>query len=307
MVGGLPVLTTRNRLRDILVATQQVVSEDDLEEVLQALTSAAERAIENAELVAEEQRRQAWQSAMTSVTTLLLSGQDRQAILPIVIGHAMRLGGAVAAAITAPTEDPAWLRIAAGTGVLDPRLVGEFIPAEGSISQLVLTGSAALAIDDVTADPRISGSPARASGLGPVVAAPLGTGTADGVLLVARTKEEPLFRSADVEMVAAFAEHAGLALTLAEARRNRELVRLVEDRERIAAHLSEHAMQALLGISTTVHGLITRMRTPEDAQRLTKQVDRLDAVLCEMRRAIFALHASGGSASPGGAHPWSTP
>jgi len=305
------VLTTRNRLRDLLVATQQVASGFDLEDVLQhvagagfsaadqelvqALASAAEKALKNARLFAAEQRRQAWQSAMTNVTTLLLAGQDRQTILPTVLGHAMRLSGAAAGAITAPTEDPAWLRVAAGTGVLDPGLVGEFISAQGSISQLVLTGSAALAFDDVTADPRTWGSAARAPSLGPVVAAPLGAETVAGVLLVARTKQEPSFRFPDVEMIAAFAEHAGLVLAMAEARRKRELVRLVEDRERIAAHLSEHAMQALLRISTTVHGLITRMRSPDDAQRLTKQVDRLDAVLCEMRRAIFGLqHPSSG-------------
>lgn len=368
MVGGLPVLTTRNPLRDLLVATrqgaiQQGVSGVDLEEVLQhvadaarrlvgaecvvvglaedqrplsstdqsllrvpltvrgkvfvylyltgkrdgaefsaadqelvqVLASAAERAIENAELIAEEQRRQAWQSAMTNVTTLLLSGQDPQAVLPIIIGHAMRLCGAVAAAIVAPTEDPAWFRVTAGTGVLDPRLIGELIPAEGSIFQLVLIGSVALATDDVMTDPRTSGAVARAPGLGPAVGAPLGTETVDAVLLVARTRRASSFRFPDVAMITAFAEHAGLALSLAENRRKRELVRLVEDRERIAAHLSEHAMQALLRISTTVHGLITRMRTPADAQRLTTQVDRLDAVLREMRRAIFGLqHPSSG-------------
>lgn len=246
--------------------------------------------------------RSAWQSAAMHVSTLLLSGEDPQAILSVLTEHAMRLGGAAAAAITVAFEDPVLLRVATGIGLLDPRSVGEFVPLQGSISQLALTTGAAIVVDDLAADPRTSSSPVRAQGnraqgnrraqgnqtlrIGPAVAAPLSDET---VLLVARAKEEPPFPASDVEMIASFAGHAGRALTLADARRQRERRRLIEDRELIATQLSEQAMQALLGISTTVHGLTARMQSPDDAQRLADQADRLDAVLRQMQQAIFGL------------------
>ncbi|MGH3910545.1 MAG: GAF domain-containing protein, partial [Pseudonocardiaceae bacterium] len=255
--------------------------------LVRALASAAGVAIENAELFTEARRRQAWQNAATTVTTLLLSGADPQAVQSVLTGHARQLGRAAGAAILVPAEDPedpGLLRVAAGSGVLDPRLVGEFIPAEESLAQLALTGSAV--VEDVGTDP---GAATRALGVGPVVVAALGAEVADGVLLVARTKEQHPFRSSDVEMIMSFAGHTGLSLALTEARRKQELERLVEDRERIAEQLSERAMQALLGISTTVHGLSARMPSPDDAQRLAGQADRLDGVLREMQRAIFGL------------------
>lgn len=213
---------------------------------------------------AETERRLAWQSATTNVVTLLLSGEDLRAVRTLIVGHARRLANAAGAALTVGTEDPALLRLTVGTGVLAPQRAGEC----------------------VCADP--AGISASAAGIGPVVAAPVNPGTTD-LLLVARGERADPLSPAEVEMLTSFAEHVGLALALAHARRRHELERLVEDRERIAAHLSEQTMQGLLAISTAVHGLTARMQTPEDAYRLTEQVDRLDAVLRDMQRAIFGL------------------
>jgi two-component system, NarL family, sensor histidine kinase DevS len=258
-------------------------------ELVRMLAAAAGVAIENAELFDEAQRRQAWQSATTEIITLLLAGEEPPAVLSVLLGQVMRLGGAAAAVVVVPTEEPARLRVAAGAGLLNLRPVGECICTKGSISHLVRSGRAAIVVEDLAADPRTLALADQAPGIGPVVAAPLGVAAAEGVLLVARARDEPPFQPPDVEMIASFAAHTGRALTLADARRKRELVLLVRDRERIAQHLSEQAMQTLLGISTTVHGLIARMRTPDDAHRLGEQVDRLDEVLQEMRRAIFGL------------------
>lgn len=258
-------------------------------DIATVLAEAAGLVIENAELDEETQRRQAWQHATTNVTTLLLSGEVPEVILAVLVEHAMRLAGAAGAAITVPTEDPAWLRVTAGSGLLDPESVGKLVRAKGSISQIALRANAAIVTADIAADPRALGTAAQVPGAGPVVAAPFSADAFDGVLLVARGRPDLAFHPSDVEMIASFAEHAGLALALADIRGERELVRLGEDRERIAHHLSEQAMQALLGISTTVHGLTARLQNPDDAHRLAEQVDRLDGVLREMRRAIFEL------------------
>ncbi|HEU0089353.1 MAG TPA: GAF domain-containing protein [Pseudonocardiaceae bacterium] len=266
---------------------------EPLHHLLDAARELVAVAIRHAELAGEARRCQAWQHATTNIATRLLAGQPPQAVLATLTRYAMRLAGAAAAAVAGPAEDPALLRVICGTGLLDPRLVGELIPAQGSIAQLALGSGTTVVTDDVASPGTpCRAAPAPAPGLGPVVAVPIGTGAGGGVLLLARTREESPFQPADVEMITAFARQAGRALALAGERTRGELQRLVEDRERIATHLSEHAMRELLGISTTMHGLSTRMPSAADAQRLTDQADRLDTVLRDMQQAIFALHRS---------------
>ncbi|HEX2297997.1 MAG TPA: hypothetical protein VHH34_05680, partial [Pseudonocardiaceae bacterium] len=259
-------------------------------------------AIEHAELLDEARRRQNWLRASTTITTLLLAGETPEAVRAVAAGHARQLDAAAAAAITTPTEDPNLLRVAAGSGRLDPQVVGEFLSAGDALVQLAHSGGGAIVVERLGDaerlgdDPKPPGSGSRTfgvEGLGPTVAAPLGTAVGDELLLVARGPQQH-FQPAEVEMIASFAAHVGLALDLAEARRRRDVERLVEDRERIAAHLSERAMRALLEISTMVHGLTARMRSPHDAQLLAEQANRLDRVLRDMQRAIFGLQVQPG-------------
>lgn len=249
-----------------------------------ALASAVGVALEQHERLDEQRRRQDWQLAGTTITTLLLSGADPRSVRSAVTEHATLLDRAAGAAIIVPTEKPDQVRVVAGSGLLDPGSAGEILTADDALARLAATRNAATA----TLHPAPHPTPGTV-GPGPAMAAALGADA--GVLLVVRGGAGQPFRAAEVDMIASFAAHAGLALALAEARRKRDLLRLVEDRERIAAQLSEQAMRELLDISTTVHGLTARMQSPDDAQRLIEQGDRLDGVLREMQRAIFGLQA----------------
>ena len=69
---------------------------------------------------------------------------------------------------------------------------------------------------------------------------------------------------------------------------NHELQALVADRERIARDLHDTAIQNLFGVGLALQGLATR--TPPDLQdRLADIIDRQDAVIREIRTAIFGL------------------
>lgn len=243
-----------------------------------ALESAVRVALEQHERIDLQRRQQAWQFAGMRISMQLLSGADPCTVRSAVTDHAIQLDRAAGAAIIMPTEDPDLLRVTAGSGLFDPSSAGEFRPADDALADLAATRSTATGTLDC----------------GPAVAAALSADPADGVLLVARGSAGQPFRAPDVEMIAWFAAQVGLALALTETRRKRDLVRLVEDRERIAARLSDRAMCTLLEISTTVHGLTARMQSADDAQRLAEQGDRLDGVLREMRRAIFGLQAPAG-------------
>ncbi|MGH4024095.1 MAG: GAF domain-containing protein, partial [Pseudonocardiaceae bacterium] len=131
--------------------------------LVRALASAAGVAIEHAELLDEARRRQDWLRAGATITTLLLSGEDPQEVRSVVAGHAMQLDAAAAAAIIAPTEDPDVLRVAAGSGGLDPQVAGEFLPAGDALAQLVHSRGGAIVVEKLGVG-RLGAEPGPPSG-----------------------------------------------------------------------------------------------------------------------------------------------
>ena len=79
----------------------------------------------------------------------------------------------------------------------------------------------------------------------------LGSGRVHGVLTAARLSGRPGFTDADVDMAGSFANHAALAIELAEARAQQQLNALLDDRERIAADLHDHVIQRLFASGLT--------------------------------------------------------
>jgi len=84
-----------------------------------------------------------------------------------------------------------------------------------------------------------------------------------------------------------------LAWQLASSQRRMRELDILSDRDRIARDLHDHVVQRLFAIGLAVQGTIPRTRSPEAQQRLTGTVDDLQAVIQEIRTAIFDLH--GGS------------
>jgi signal transduction histidine kinase len=65
---------------------------------------------------------------------------------------------------------------------------------------------------------------------------------------------------------------------------------VLTDRDRIARDLHDHVIQRLFAVGLNLQGAIPRARTPEVQQRLNESVDDLQAVIQEIRTAIFDLH-----------------
>jgi signal transduction histidine kinase len=67
---------------------------------------------------------------------------------------------------------------------------------------------------------------------------------------------------------------------------------VLSDRDRIARDLHDHVIQRLFAVGLALQGTISRARVPEVKQRLSESVDDLQAVIQEIRTAIFDLHGS---------------
>ena len=96
---------------------------------------------------------------------------------------------------------------------------------------------------------------------------------------------------AAIDMVITFAAQAGIALELAEHRRDVERFAVFEDRDRIARDLHDLVIQRLYATGMSLEGTAALLTEPEAAGRVSKAVDALDETIKEIRSAIFALHS----------------
>src|SRR5213079_3153802 len=84
-----------------------------------------------------------------------------------------------------------------------------------------------------------------------------------GVLVASRRPGDNGFDPLDREMIRAIAVHAGLALELAEVRRDNERLHLMEDRAQIAEDLRHRAVSRLFAHGLALQGAAARAGRPE--------------------------------------------
>ena len=97
--------------------------------------------------------------------------------------------------------------------------------------------------------------------VGPVMVLPLlGREEVRGTLVVMRGPQRRPFTEADAEMATTFANHASVALELAEARRDQQRVLLLEDRARIARDLHDHVIQQVFAAGLVLQATASGLR-----------------------------------------------
>jgi signal transduction histidine kinase len=266
--------------------------DEEDETILVALAAAAGVAIENARLYDEARRQQRWLSATAEVTRALLSGADISNALELITSKSLEMSGADLVALALPTADKTRLQIEHAAGVGADEALGLVLPATGSASGLVLASGDLLSVDDFSHDERVAPAARQHMHLGPAVLVPLGASRdVHGVLTAGRRPGAmPLARAA-VDMLVTFASQAGIALELAEHRRQAELVAVFEDRDRIARDLHDLVIQRLYATGMSLQGTMSLAGSPEAAGRISSAVDALDETIKEIRTSIFALQA----------------
>jgi signal transduction histidine kinase len=267
-------------------------TEDD-EAVLLALGSAAGVAVENARLYEAARRQQRWIQASAEVTTRLLSGSEPAEVLADVTRQALELSGADLAVLALPDEEKRRLTIAYAEGDGADATRGLVLPVGESLSGAVLSTGEPVTSADFAVDERAAVSARGAmSQIGPAIVFPLGVpGNVRGVLTVGRCHGAASFLSAQADMVASFAAHAGVALELAASRAEAERLSLYEDRDRIARDLHDLVIQRLYATGMSLEGTMPMITRPEVASRISNAVDAMDETIKEIRGAIFALQA----------------
>jgi signal transduction histidine kinase len=90
-------------------------------------------------------------------------------------------------------------------------------------------------------------------------------------------------------MATTFANHAALALELADARDDQQRVVLLEDRERIARDLHDHVIQRLFASGLTVESVAAGLGGDPRGRRLAEIVEDIDGTIRQIRTSIFQL------------------
>ncbi|MEU9379564.1 GAF domain-containing protein [Streptomyces sp. NPDC048279] len=297
---GVPVRVRDEVFGSLYLANKRSAKEFDAEDeaVVSTLAVAAGVAIDNARLLAEGQRRQAWPTAAREVTSSLLSGRPQKEVLRLVLERARRNTFADLGVILVPAEgtDGLHTALADGDGATAHSTGVRLSVREGFLAA-AFSGCEAVVTSDIVHDSRAGADDAVWwAGFGPAVAVPMGTGRAvRGVLFLARHKGRPAFHVAETGPLAEFAGHAAVAMELWDRRREVEQVTLLLERERIVHDLHDVVIQRLFASGLGLQEVQRFVEHPEAAERLSRTMDDLDTTIKIIQSAIFALHPSGKS------------
>jgi signal transduction histidine kinase len=260
-------------------------TEED-EETVVALAVAAGVAIDNARLYAAAGHRQRWLEATAEITNVLLGDVERTSALRLVARRAREVAGADSAYVLLYEPD----REQVCVDVCDPDrddLRSAMLALPGTVFGTAIAEREPVVVDDLA---RAADWPVPVT-TGPALAVPLAaSGTVLGLLVVAHAASGTGFDTdQDVNLLSTFAGQAALALERARAQDERELLVVLEDRERIARDLHDVVIQRLFATGLHLQSAARLVTRPEVGERISGAVDDLDTTIRDIRSAIFEL------------------
>ena len=269
--------------------------DEEDETVVTALSAAAGVAIENARLFDAAHRQERWLRASSEVTRRLLGGAAVDEILEFVTQQTLEMTGADLVVMALPDLERRQLTIKHAAGEAALQALGLDLPTGASVSGEVLATGRPVTVEDFRHDERVAKAARENLNLGVAIVFPLGgPGNVRGVLTVGRHPGAmPLARAA-IELVTTFAAQAGIALELADHRKDAERLAVFEDRDRIARDLHDLVIQRLYASGMKLQAVMPQITRPQVEEHVSSVVDDLDATIKDIRTTIFALQARDG-------------
>ncbi|ARQ69710.1 sensor histidine kinase [Streptomyces marincola] len=285
-----PVLVHGARFGALLLAdkTDGLFTPAD-RQLLAILAGEAGIAIGNARLHEAVRQQARWMDGSFEVSTALLSAEDDEDAgnaLAVVAEQARRLARAATGAVLEPGRDGG-LEVVAASSAGAARLIGATVPAGSPAVHRVLAGEPVFIDDPATDTEPVTGLVPHP---GPSMLLPLADdGTALGALSLTRAEGAAPYSVPERALATQFAQQAALALVVARARRDRELLAVLADRDRIARDLHDLVIQRIFAVGMSLES--ARRATPSQdlRDRIDSATRELDATIQEIRTAIFAL------------------
>jgi signal transduction histidine kinase len=267
--------------------------DEEDQDLLLLLAAAAGIAIAHARRYDEAQVEHGWLRASTAITQDLLSADDDDPLEGIAAA-AFELAHAdlVTVALLTGATDEVVVEVARGEQA--ERVIGLRVPLAGTVAGIAVAEHRPLLVHDYLRDVEAPLPMGAEVDTGAVMVVPLlGRERVWGVLGVSRTSGQPGFTVRDLSMAAAFANHATVALELAEVQDARQRMRVLEDRDRIARDLHDHVIQQLFAIGLSLEGTASDPLLPAaTTERIRSRVEDIDRTIRRVRTSIFALRGT---------------
>ncbi len=241
---------------------------------------------------AARERRQAWASALGEIRLAVLLGAQSSRSLSLVCHRARMLLGASDAVVMVPSPDGQSVTVRAADGHDAEPLVDTSIALPDTVAGRVLPGGRAV-VTGPDGEPRaVIDHRLPPRGRGEVLALPLRTpDVVIGVLGLLRPSGQPFGRT-DIDVARSFADQAAAALHIGELRADRERLRVLEDRERIARDLHDSVIQDLFAAGMALDSVKPLLTAPVALERVAATVDQLDETIKQIRSTIFELETA---------------
>jgi signal transduction histidine kinase len=264
------------------------------EELVTALAATAGIAIENARLFEQAERRQSWLQASMQITRQLLTAEGEEP-LSLIARQAREIADADLVTVVLPTPTGRRLMVEVASGTNADELTGYTYPIENTLAGRAFESGRPVLVGDVTQETKYRVHLSEVLPVGPVMVLPLvGTQRMRGALVVGRVRGRHRFDEADLSLATTFANHAAVALELADARADQQKMVLLEDRDRIARDLHDHVIQRLFAAGLTVQSVAGGIGDASRAERLERVVTGIDETIQQIRTSIFQLRGQVG-------------
>lgn len=242
------------------------------EQLVEALARAAGFVVENARAYGVSERRRQWLEATAELAEALQPPVELDRVLQRIAATARTVSGARATALLSLSDK------------------GELLATSSDPSDV---GRVQAALDEVAARPRMAENldvSEMAVGEYAALAIPLRAHLGDAGVLVALFDPAASKRGIEErELLASFADQAGLALDRAQAVADREELAVISDRERIARDLHDVVIQRLFATGLQLQGISMLAGASDVAERLEQAVADLDLTIKDIRGTIFEL------------------
>lgn len=272
----------------LVKSSEGVFTEVD-EVLITPFARAAGMAAENAFLRERRQRAREWLVATVDVTRSLLDAAGEEPLT--VIGEAIRAVSAsdMVLVILPASPDTLMIETAVGDGI--DHLAGYAFPRTGSVSDTVLRRGRPVIVDDARG-PAGNGALrdlADELDVGPMMFVPLsGKRDTRGVLAVGRRRGGLPFIPRELEPATAFANHAALALELADNRLEHHRLLMIEGRDQLARELHDEILQRLFSMGMSMQAIAGVVEAPH-ADRLRDLAAATDLVIERVRAVLREL------------------
>jgi signal transduction histidine kinase len=201
------------------------------------------------------------------------------------------VAGAKLVTVSLQTHDLRHVMVEVAVGAEE--LVGTIYSLDGSLAgRAIATGLAVVhRVGDTEPPPEWEQLPITQH-VGAVIAVPLiGPDGVRGALGISRRLEGDDFAAVDIEMAMVFANHATVALELADGREQRYRVEILEDRARLAGDLHDHVIQRLFAAALRLEMTTEEIGDEDVSGEVSSVVTSIRDTIGQLRHTITGLRS----------------